>query len=122
MPDRIALIRNIKAGDFFHAESPNGASMICLATAISDTAIHARRITSQDDLAFDRNTGIAEFGPRRVRCTINSVAPLPPEIHSVFLGLDHRYRTSTDPHRNRLTDAEKRAILFLDSHYPVHPI
>ncbi len=122
MPNRETLIRNIKIGDIFHAESPNGASMICLATAVSDTTIQARRITTQDDLAFDRNTGVGQSARRRVPCTINSVAPLPPEIHDIFLGLDHRYRTSTDPERSKLSEAEIDAILYIDEYYPANPI
>jgi|ERR1700733_1701359 hypothetical protein len=122
MPDREALIRNIKVGDIFHAESPNGASMICLATAVDQTTIHARRITTQDDFEFDRTTGVGQSARRRVPCTINSVAPLPPEIHNVFLGLDHRYRTSNDPERNKLSQAEIDAILYIDKYYPANPI
>jgi len=121
MPDREALIRNIGVGDFFHATCPNGASMICLTTAVSDMAIQARRITTQEDLEFDRTTGL-EKGPYGGPGRIDSVAPLPPEIHTVFLGLDHRYRTSTDPERNKLSQAEIDAILYIDKYYPANPI
>src|SRR5208282_2469028 len=109
MPDRETLIRNIGVGDFFHAKCPSSAQMICLTTAVDDTTIQARRITTQEDLEFDRTTGV-EKGPDGGLCRIDSVAPLPPEIHNIFLGLDHRYRTSTDPERSKLTRAEIDAI------------
>jgi hypothetical protein len=122
MPDREALIRNIDVGDIFHAECPNGASLICLATAVDQTTIHARVVTTQVELEFDLTTGVAESSDYRALCTINSVAPLPPEIHDVCLGLDRRYRTSTDPERNKLTQAEIDAILYIDKYYPANPI
>lgn len=121
MPDRESSLRNIKVGDFFHAKCPNGASMICLTTAVDETTLYARRITTQTDHAFDRTTGV-ERDPDGILCKVDSVAPLPPEIHNVFLGLDHRYRTSTDPERSKLTDAEKRAIMYIASYYPANPI
>jgi len=91
--------------------------MICLTTAVDQVTIHARRITTQTNHEFDRTTGV-ERDPEGILCKIDSVAPLPPEIHEIFLGLDHRYRTSTDPERTKLTDAEKRAIMFIASYYP----
>jgi hypothetical protein len=121
MTDGETLIRNIKVGDFFHAKCPSGASMICLATAVGDATIQARRITTQEDLEFDRMTGM-EKGPDGGLCGIDSVAPLPLEIHNVFLGLDHRYRTSTDPERSKLTKAEIRAMSFIYDYYRENPI
>jgi hypothetical protein len=117
MPDRETLIRNINVGDIFHAKSPNGASLICLATAINEATVHARTVTTQINLEFDRITGVAEWGADRIPCKIDSVSPLPAEIHNVFLGLDHRYRTSTDPERTKLTEAEKRALSFIYDYY-----
>jgi hypothetical protein len=122
MPDRETLIRNIDVGDIFHAECPNGASLICLATAVNDTTIDARVVTTQVDLEFSRKTGVAESSNYRAPCTINSVAPLPPEIHDIFLDLDHRYRTSTDPERSKLSQAEIDAIMYIDKYYPENPI
>jgi hypothetical protein len=119
--EREKLLRQIKVGDFFHAKSPSGAKMLCLTTAIDDTTIHARRITTQMDHEFDCRTG-TEKGNSPGFGRIDSVAPLPPDIRDVFLGLDHRYRTSTDPERAILTDAEKRAIMFIASHYPANPV
>jgi hypothetical protein len=92
--------------------------MVCLVESVTKTAIYARRVTTQTHLVFDRRTGVAEVGEERVPCTINSVAPLPVEIHNIFLGLDRKFRLEHDPERLKLTEAEKRAYLYLDSHYP----
>jgi len=128
MPDREKALRNLAAGDIFHARSPNGASLVCLVTSVSDSKVCARRITTQEDLEFDRQSGI-ELGP--IRSRIDSVAPLPTDIHNIFLEMDRRngeisrdikngFRLEDDPERIKLTADEKRALLFLDSHYPVY--
>ena len=122
MADRATMIRNVAVGDFFHARSPNRASLICLATSVGKTTIHARRITSQEELEFDRQTGFAKSGNDQVPCEIDSVAPLPAEIHDVFLEMDRRYRVEHDLERFKLTDAAKRALLFIHSYYPAHPV
>ena len=121
MANRETILRQIKVGDFFHAKSPNGAKMLCLTTAVDENTIHARRITTQMDHEFDRISGL-EKGAGAGYGKIDSVAPLPPEIRDVFLDLDHRYRTSKEPGRSRLTDEEKRALLFIGSHYRSNPI
>ena len=69
-------------------------------------------MTTQDDLEFHRDTGI-ERSSKEVLCEIDSTEPLPADIHEIMLGLDHRYRFSTDPDRNRLTEDEKRALKFI---------
>ena len=76
MADRSSALARIARGDIFHAEYPNGASCICLTTAVMATTIHARRVTTQDDLEFHRETGI-ESGDKEVLCTIDSTEPLP---------------------------------------------
>jgi hypothetical protein len=57
----------------------------------------------------------------------DSVAPLPPEIHDVFLAMDRKYqgfmamdeksRFEQDPELFKLTGVEKNAFRFIDSHY-----
>jgi hypothetical protein len=117
MADRVAVLNNLAVGDIFHAESPNGASLICLVMAVTKTRIQVRTVTTQTHLEFDRQTGIAEWGVERVPCVVNSVAPLPVDIHNVMLGLDRKMRLEQDPERFKLNDAEKRALIFVDSHY-----
>ncbi len=122
MPDRETLLGRLAVGDIFHAESPEGHSMVCLATAVTETTIKARTVTHQVHLAFDRRTGVARWHERDVVCTINSVAPLPIEIHNVFLGLDRKMRLEQDPERFKLSRAEIDAISFVDKYYPENPV
>lgn len=117
MIDREILLRRLTEGDIFHAESPNGASLICLVTYIAETEIHARTVTSQLHLQFDRKTGIAEWGEDRVKCTIDSVEPLPIDIFDIMLGIDRRYTIGEDSDRLRLTEEEIGALVYVDSYY-----
>jgi hypothetical protein len=126
MIDREDAIRNLAVGDIFHARAPNGASLVCLVTSVDESKIRARRITTQEDLEFDRRSGV-ELSP--VLSRIDSVAPLPPDIHNTFLEMDRKnrgisrdikngFQLEDDPERIKLSAAERRALLFLDSHYP----
>ena len=115
MADRAAALKNLAVGDIFHAECPNGASLICLVMAVTKTRIQARTMTHQIYLEFDRKTGVAKWGD--VPCVVDSVAPLPVDIHNVMLGLDRKMRLEQDPERFKLNDAEKRALIFVDSYY-----
>ena len=117
MADRGAALNDLTVGDVFHAESPNGASLICLVMAVTKTTIQARTVTTQTHLEFDRQTGIAEWGDERVPCVVDSVAPLPVDIHNVMLGIDRKFRLEQDSERLKLNDAEKRALIFVESHY-----
>jgi hypothetical protein len=117
MADRKTALNNLAVGDIFHAESPNGASLICLIMAVTETTIQARTVTTQKHLEFDRQTGIAKWGDEPVLCTIDSVTPLPADIHNVLLGIDRKFRLEQEPERLKLHDAEKRALLYVDSHY-----
>lgn len=115
MTDRKSLLAKLKIGEIFHAEAPNGASLICLVVSVDETHLRVRRITSQDDLIFNRQTGMTEDGD-----IINSVAPLPIEIHDVLLGLDQKYQTydpNEEPERFKLTELEKKALRFIGPHY-----
>ena len=91
MIDRELSLSNLAEGDIFHGECPNGASLICLVTSVSENIIEARTVTTQLHFQFDRKTGIAKWGDEPVICTIDSVAPLPMEIHNVMLGLDRKF-------------------------------
>ena len=110
-------LNRLTVGDIFHGEGSNGASLICLVTAITEASIQARTMTSQYDLEFDRQTGICEWGGETG--VINSIAPLPADARETLLGLDRRYRSGDD---SKLTDAEKHALIFVASFYPAHPI
>jgi hypothetical protein len=130
MLDRSFLIGNLRVGDIFHAEYPNGAKCICLVLSVNDSTIQARRVTSQENLEFDRQTGVEKAGGEEVLAVIDSVAPLPADIHDVFLELDRKYGAvygqkevfEQNPEYFKLTDAEKKAFRFIDSHYAENPL
>ncbi len=128
MTDRRTALRSLSVGDIFHGRSPNGASLVCLLTAVTDSTIYARRITTQDDLEFDRNTGI-KMGQSQTK--IDCIAPLPPDIHDVFLELDRKYQAFGEMRRRgvepdleqyKLTPEEHRALLSIDEHVSSNPI
>jgi hypothetical protein len=68
-------------------------------------------------VTFDLNTGHT-FDSPDVRCTIDSVAPLPVDIHNVMLGLDRKMRLRFE----KLSRAEKDALLFIADYYPANPL
>jgi hypothetical protein len=128
MVNRQTALRSLAVGDIFHGRSPSGASLVCLVTSVTESTIRARRITTQDDLEFDRQTGI-ELG--EVTGRIDCVARFPRDIHDVFLELDRKYQgfremdrngIEPDPEQLKLTAPEKRALLFIDEHVSSNPI
>jgi hypothetical protein len=122
MTDRQSLLHGLAVSDIFHAETPNGASYICLVLSVSGTTIGARRITTQDYLEFDRRTGFGVDGEERTPCVIDSVEPLPAEFHQAMLDLDRRYGSGEDLERLKLTEIEKRALSYSNHHYPANRI
>ena len=88
MPNRESLLRGLAVGDIFHAEYPNGASCICLVTSVGETTICARRVTTQENLAFNRRAGLEETAADQPQAVIDSVEPLPSEVHKVFLEMN----------------------------------
>ena len=129
MSNRETLICNLDVGDIFHAEYPNGASCVCRVLSLNDATIYARRMTTQENLEFDRHTGIERVNDGQAQAVMNSVAPLPPEIRNVFLGIERKYRQikpedwdNPDLERFKLTEAEKKALLFVGPHYSSNPL
>jgi hypothetical protein len=130
MADRKKLVADLDVGDIFQAEYPNGAKCICLVLSVDDAAIKARRVTSQENLEFDRQSGLEKADNGEPLAVINSVAPLPTEIHNVFLALDQKYRAvhgqreifEKNPEYFKLTEAEKNAFRFIDTHYATNPV
>ncbi|MGA8399308.1 MAG: hypothetical protein WB697_05425 [Stellaceae bacterium] len=128
MTDRESSLRKLAVGDIFHARSPNGASLVCLVTSVDDRTIYARRIHTQDDVRFDRTTGLRMPS---ARTRIDCVAPFPPDLHNIFLEVDRKHRELTDLTRQgveltldqtRMTDDEKRANLSINQHVADNPI
>lgn len=123
MTRREDALRKIAVGDFFRTTSPNQASLPCLALEVTTDSIRARSIASRFDLKFDRTSGIAAFSEyeRNVDCIIDSLAPLPPDVHRVMLGLDRKYASPSEE-SEKLTEDEKRALVFVARFYPQNPL
>lgn len=115
-------IKLLEMFDIFHAESQNRANLICIVTSVDSGKIYARRITTQENCSFDRETGLADAAPDKSEAIIRSVAPLPIEIHQTLVGLDRRYRLGGKSLENaRLSESEKKALLFVDEFYLGNP-
>jgi len=111
-------IKLLEVFDIFHAESQNGASLICIVVGVDSRKIYARRITTQENCIFDRETGLADAAPGESEAIIKSVSPLPIEIYQTMIGLDRRYRLGGKSLGDaKLTDNEKKALLFIDEFY-----
>jgi len=120
---RAVLLSRLAPGDFFHAESPRGASLPCLMLAVTDAQIRARRVTTQETLVYDRRTGReVVVAPDEVVTVITSVAPLPVEIHDTLLWLDRKNRMARGFDDAALSKREIKALLFIDEHYALHPL
>ena len=117
---RSRALSRLLVGDIFHATCPNGASLICLVEAVTNDRILTRRVTTQDSVEFDRGTGVT-LG-NETPCTIDSIAPLPLEIHNVMLGLDRKMRLQRDPEKFKLNKEEIQAIHFVNEYYPSNPL
>jgi hypothetical protein len=135
MADRETALKNIAVGDIFHASATNGASLLCLTISVTESTVQARNVATQIIYDFDRQTGIADWYvfSRHYLCIVDSVAPLPADIHEIMLQLDRKGRESEychaeDPDRpwtvgeGSLTAEEKRGLLFLSYFYPAFPV
>jgi hypothetical protein len=132
MADRATLLSKLVVGDIFHATGPSGASLICLTMSVTETTIRARTVTTQYHFDFDRKTGMAEYSARIIgipewgdeikSCAIDSVAPLPIDIHNIMLGIDRKFRLGWDFDRFKLSSDEGRALLFVATYYPAYPL
>jgi hypothetical protein len=124
MTTREAAIRSIAVGDIFHAASPNGASLICVALEVTEAVIVSQTVTSVYDLNFDRGTGMAErdFHGESVVCTIDSVAPLPDDFRKTLIALHRTYLRKDESDEPKLKDPEHRALVFAAQYFPAHPL
>jgi hypothetical protein len=124
MTRREIAIRGIAVGDLFHATSPNGASLICLALDVTDAMIVSQTVTSMYDLEFDRKTGTAErdFDGERAVCTIDSIASLPDDFKRTLIALHQAYLRKDKSDEPKLKDPEHRALVFAAQYFPTHPL
>jgi hypothetical protein len=75
--------------------------------------------------------GVEKAGDGEALAVIDSVARLPAEIHDVFLEMNRKNRELmamdeksrfADLERLKLTAPEKKALLFIDTHYSSNPL
>ena len=113
-------VLELATGGIFHADSPNGSSLICTVISISDAVILAKTVTTQRHLEFDRHSGVGEWGTRSILCIIDSIETLPTRVRNIILNIDRKPRLQQRPEWYRLTDAERQALVYVDSHYSLH--
>ncbi len=118
MNPKMKALRKLRIDDICHGECPNGASLICLVTNITETRISVRTVTTQYEIDFDRATGLEITENTKSACYIDSVAPLPADIHEIMLSLDRKYRFATNPEDAKLTPEQKRGLYFIADFYP----
>jgi hypothetical protein len=122
MTERRRILSKLTVGDIFHASGSAGASLICLIVEVTASSIKARRVTTQEDLEFDRETGL-ERCHNETASEIDSVAPLPPDILNTVLGIDRKFRLLQDPEQAKLTDTEIKVLgTYLGPYYASNPL
>ncbi len=100
-------------GDIIRGHHSEGAILICLVEVVGPDRIETRRITTQAHVTFDLKTG-EEVGDPEGR--LDSLEPLPIDMHHVLLGLDRRMRLGQLP----LSEGEKEALQFVADFYGAH--
>jgi len=132
-------LRSLAVGDIFHAHftqwpQSEGPSLVCLITTVTDDAIVARAVSTQVCFTFDRNTGNSQSSEPPIYihksggtlvAVIDSVAPLPSNVHNALVALDRHFRLgqfSSKPDKSHLTAEHKDAILFVARHYAENPL
>ncbi|HYD05058.1 MAG TPA: hypothetical protein VEC60_04995 [Reyranella sp.] len=114
--------------DVEHGPRPLPASNVdpCLALQVHDNAIFARRMSTQSVHWFDRATGV-ELDDGQI--VIDSVAPLPDDIHEIMLSIDRLFREAEyrhaeepdwEPPEDHFHHSKNqiRALLFIADFYP----
>jgi hypothetical protein len=131
MTDREIVLRRIEVGDIFNAEDATGPVRTCLTIFVTGTTIHARSITTQEVIEFDRKTGVAthSWHSARYEYVISSVAPLPADIHRTMLSVDLKFRdVGHEPERegkmakSALSKEQIRGLLFVEDFFRAHPL
>ena len=135
MTSRETALVQIGVGDIFNAEDAAGPVRTCLTISVTKTTILARSITTQEIIEFDRETGAAThfWHSARYDYVINSVAPLPSDIHQIMLSLDRKYREgeykrAENPEwkplaeESGLNEEQVRGLLFVADFYQANPL
>ena len=102
-------------GDIVHGRGEGKQNVICLVESVEPNRIKTRRITTQELMTFDIGTGENIEAPG---CRLDSIMPLPVEVHDVLLGLDCKMRLGNQ----QMSEAEKVALDFADEVFLAHPL
>ena len=123
MSDQEAKLRRLGEGDIVHANSPGGASLICIVLSVGDTVIRARRVTTQEVIDFDRGTGRESVDGREVAYAIDCVAPLPEAVCKTVRWMDEKYSRKNDGTTSaEVTEDELKVFRFMRTHVDANPL
>lgn len=81
-------------GDLVHGRCDSGQTLVCLVEAVGRDRIATRRITTQEPVTFDIETGDGMGAPGG---GLDSIVPLPLDLHDVLLGIDRKRRLLDRP-------------------------
>jgi len=85
------LLDQLTAGSLLEAErSDDGAKAPRLATGLGRGVVFTRRVTTPEQLEFDRTSGALHNCPGRQKFCIVSTQPLPDDIHAIFVWMDKK--------------------------------
>ena len=105
----------IVPGDLVHGRDEGKQNLICLVESVGPNRIEARQITTQEPVVFDIGTGENIAVPS---CRLDSIMPLPVEVHDILLGLDRKMRLGNQ----QISEAEKAILDYADQVYLAHPL
>lgn len=108
-------LSGLVSGDLVHGRDEGKQHLICLVQSVGPNRIKTRGITTQEQVTFDIGTGENVEAPG---CRLDSIMPLPVDVHDVLLGLDRKMRLG-DP---QISEAEKAAFDFADKICLAHPL
>lgn len=104
-----------------YAVTEGGDRRILLVYRADERRIYTRLITSQTKYKFGRS-GKSHRTWGGVKCTITSVAPLPPEDHAIAIGLDRKMRTGKQHPDWVLSRPEIDLLLHVHDFFEAHPL
>jgi len=110
MSSREQALNAVRVGDLIFGLGAGGQDKLLLVYKVDQSGFSARHVTTQMTFRFGRD------GKTRVyadggQVAIVSTAMLPPELHEVALGLDHKMGTAKEYPDAVLSEAEIQLLL-----------
>jgi hypothetical protein len=119
MSSREQALAAVKVGDVIFGLGAGGQEKLLLVYKVDREGFSARHVTTQMSFRFDRD-GKTRLYADGGRCTVVSIAQLPPEAHQVVVGLDRKMRAGKEYPDFVLSEAEIGLLLthgdFFKSH------